>query len=182
MRTLKPPICMICSLKISTLNSWDTVEPVLYAAEKYNMPGLASIVCVLLCMPTFSDEPLWLYSAACHFGWVEDTCPASTRSLSVNLYDPKNRPTLFELHHEWHKQFCQHIAELPFLTDVQLTDVARCSHCHDSIPYIEWHELRNVVFAELEMCPSGDTVFAGLEVWPAAQVCWVQQILPTRFS
>jgi hypothetical protein len=57
---------------------WDAVEPVLYTAEKYNMPGLASIVHALLRTPAFSDEPLRLYSAACHFGWAEDVCRAST--------------------------------------------------------------------------------------------------------
>jgi hypothetical protein len=142
-------------------------------------PGLD---CARAPVHAFSNEPLRLYSAACHFGWAEDTCPASTHSLSVNLYDPKNCPALFELHHERCKQFPQCIAESPFLTDVQLTDVARCSRCYNSIPYVEWHELQNVVLAELETCPSGDTVLAGLEVWLAAQVYWVQQVLPTRFG
>jgi hypothetical protein len=174
---------MICGLEISTLDTWDAVEPVLYAAEKYEMPGPASIVRALLRTPAFSDEPLRLYAAACHFGWAEDARTASTRSLSVNLYDPKNRPALlrlrtadllalFELHHERRKQFRQRIAESPFLTDAQLADVARCSRCRDSISYVEWRELRNVMFAELETCPAGDTVLAGLGVWPAAQACW----------
>jgi hypothetical protein len=182
-RTLEPLLRMICGLEISTLDTWDAVEPVLYAAEKYEMPGPASIVRALLRTPAFSDEPLRLYAAACHFGWAEDARTASTRSLSVNLYDAKNRPALlrlrtadllalFELHHERRKQFRQRIAESPFLTDAQLADVARCSRCRDSISYVEWRELRNVMFAELETCPAGDTVLAGLEVWPAAQACW----------
>ena len=182
-RTLEPLLRMICGLEISTLDTWDAVESVLYAAEKYEMPGPASIVRALLRTPAFSDEPLRLYAAACHFGWAEDARTASTRSLSVNLYDPKNRPALlrlrtadllalFELHHERRKQFRQRIAESPFLTDAQLADVARCSRCRDSISYVEWRELRNVMFAELETCPAGDSVLAGLEVWPAAQACW----------
>jgi hypothetical protein len=181
--TLEPLLRMICGLEISALDTWDAVEPVLYAAEKYEMPGPASIVRALLRTPAFSDEPLRLYAAACHFGWAEDARTASTRSLSVNLYDPKNRPALlrlrtadllalFELHHERRKQFRQRIAEPPFLTDAQLGDAARCSRCRDSISYVEWRELRNAMFAELETCPAGDTVVAGLEVWPAALTCW----------
>jgi hypothetical protein len=181
--TLEPLLRMICGLEISALDTWDAVEPVLYAAEKYEMPGPASIVRALLRTPAFSDEPLRLYAAACHFGWAEDARTASTRSLSVNLYDPKNRPALlrlrtadllalFELHHERRKQFRQRIAESPFLTDAQLGDAARCSRCRDSISYVEWRELRNAMFAELETCPAGDTVVAGLEVWPAALTCW----------
>lgn len=181
--TLEPLLRMICGLEISALDTWDAVEPVLYAAEKYEMPGPASIVRALLRTPAFSDEPLRLYAAACHFGWAEDARTASTRSLSVNLYDPKNRPALlrlrtadllalFELHHERRKQFRQRIAEPPFLTDAQLGDAARCSRCRDSLSYVEWRELRNAMFAELETCPAGDTVVAGLEVWPAALTCW----------
>ena len=28
------------------------------------------------------------------------------------------------------------------------------------------------MFAELELSPAGDTVLAGLEVWPATMTCW----------
>jgi hypothetical protein len=166
-------------LKISTismLNLWDTVKPVLYAAEKYNMPGLALIMhtCSLMspCGSTLQHATL--------AGWRTRAQHPPTCSQSTS--DLKNHPTLFKLHHEWHKQFHQHIAESPFLTNVQLTDIAHCSHCYDSIPYIEWCELQNVVFAKLETCPSRDTVLAGLKVWPAAQVYWVQQVLPTHFG
>jgi len=182
-RTLEPLFRMICGLEIPALDTWDAVEPVLYAAEKYEMPGPASIVRALLRTPAFADEPLRLYAAACHFGWAEDARTASTRSLSVNLYESKNRPALlrlrtadllalFELHHERRKQFRQRIAEPPFLTDTQLGDASRCSRCREPISYVEWRELRNVMLAELETCPAGDTVLAGLEVWPAALACW----------
>ncbi len=75
---------MICGLEIPVLDTWDTVEPVLYAAEKYDMPGPASIVRALLRTPTFVDAPLRLYAAACHFGWAEDPRAAPTRSLTLN--------------------------------------------------------------------------------------------------
>ena len=39
--------CMICGLEIPTLDTWDTIEPVLYAAEKCDMPSPASIVWAL---------------------------------------------------------------------------------------------------------------------------------------
>ena len=101
----------------------------LYATEKYDMPGLASIVRSLL-------------------------RAASTRSLTVNLYEPKYRPALlrlptadilgiFELHHERRDQFRQRIAEPSFLTDAEFCDAPRCSRCRDSVSYVEWRELRN---------------------------------------
>ena len=71
--TLEPLLHMICRLKISAFDMWDAVKPVLYTAEKYNMPGPTSIVH----MPVFVNKPLRLYTAACHFGWAEDMCTPS---------------------------------------------------------------------------------------------------------
>ena len=183
--TLEPLLRMICGLEIPTLDTWDTVEPVLYAAEKYDMPGPASILRALLRAPTFTDAPLRLYAAACHFGWAEDARAASTRSLTLNLYDSAHKPSLlrlrsadlyalFALHHKRRAQFRSRIADSPFLTDAQLlnTASARCSSCRDPISYLEWRELRHVMLAELERRPSGDTVLTGLEEWPAALACW----------
>jgi len=143
-----PPMHDQC-LKISTLDLWDTVEPVLYAAEKYNMPGLASIVRALLRTHSPTSPCSSTLQHATSAGRRTHARRPPTRSQSTS--DLKNRPALFELHHERRKQFRQRIAESPFLTDVQLTDVTRCSHCHDSIPYVEWCELRNVVFALLPL-------------------------------
>jgi BTB/POZ domain len=183
--TLEPLLRMICGLEIPTLDTWDAVEPVLYAAEKYEMPGPASIMRALLRAPTFTDAPLRLYAAACHFGWAEDARAASTRSLTLNLYDSVHKPpllrlrtadlyALFALHNERRVQFRARIADAPFLTDAQLVDTAsaRCSRCRETISYVEWRELRHVMLAELERRPSGDTVLTGLEEWPAALACW----------
>jgi len=147
------------------------------------MLGPALIACALLCLPMFVDKPLWLYAAVCHFSWAEDACTESMHSLLVNLYNPKNCPTLlclqmadllalFKLHHEQCKQFRQCIAKPPFLTDAQLGDAVHCLCCHDLISYIEWHELWNAMFAKLEICPAGDTMLGGLEAWPVVLTCW----------
>lgn len=186
--TLEALFRMICGLEIPALETWDAVEPVLFAAEKYDMPGPASIIRALLRTPTFVDAPLRLYASACHFGWGEDVRAASTRSLTLNLYDPVHRPSLlrlltadllalFELHHERRKQFRARIVEAPFLTDSQLSDTAaaRCSRCREAISYFEWRELRHSMLAELERRPAGDTVLTGLEEWPTAQACWASK-------
>lgn len=183
--TLEALFRMICGLEIPMLDTWDAVEPVLYAAEKYDMPGPASILRALLRTPTFVDAPLRLYAAACHFGWGEDARAASTRSLTLNLFDPVHRPSLlrlrtadlyalFTLHHERCMQFRARIVEAPFLTDAILRDptAARCSRCRDPISYFEWRELRSAMLAELERRPAGDTILTGLDEWPTALACW----------
>lgn len=183
--TLEPLLRMACGLEIAALDTWDAVEPVLYAAEKYDMPGPASIVRALLRTPAFADAPLRLYAAACHFGWADDARAASTRSLVLDLHVPAHRAALlrlrtadllalFELHHTRRAQFRARLAEPPFLTDAQLGDGAspRCSRCRDPISYTEWRELRHAMLYELESRPAGDTVLTGLEEWPLAQACW----------
>ena len=184
-RTLEPLLRMACGLEIASLDTWDAVEPVLYAAEKYDMPGPASIVRALLRTPAFADAPLRLYAAACHFGWSDDARAASTRSLVLDLHAPAHRAALlrlrttdllalFELHHNRRTQFRARLAEHPFLTDSQLGDAtaARCSRCRDPISYAEWRELKHAMLYELERRPAGDTVLLGLEEWPLAQACW----------
>ena len=184
-RTLEPLLRMICGLEIATLDTWDAVEPVLYASEKYDMPGPASIVRALLRTPAFADAPLRLYAAACHFGWTDDARAASTQSLVLDLHAPTHRTSLlrlrsadllalFELHHTRRAQFRARLSEPPFLTDAQLSDapVPRCSRCRDPISYAEWRELKHAMFYELERRPAGDTVLLGLDEWPLAQACW----------
>ncbi|KAI9442679.1 hypothetical protein H4582DRAFT_1930084 [Lactarius indigo] len=156
-----------------TLEPLLRMAPVLYAAEKYDMPGPASIVRALLRTPVFADAPLRLYAAACHFGWADDARAASTRSLDLLA--------LFELHHTRRAQFRARLAEPPFLTDAQLGDAsaARCSRCRDPISYAEWRELKHAMMYELERRPAGDTVLIGLEEWPLAQTCWAARCKKT---
>jgi len=98
----------ICGLEISALSAldtWDTTEPALYTAEKYDKPGPASIMRALLRTPAFSDEPLWLHGAGTP--WLHGGRTESTRSLKD---DPNtalrfcarkaSRLALIELHHD----------------------------------------------------------------------------------
>jgi hypothetical protein len=191
--TLESLLRMACGLEIPTLDTWDAVEPVLYAAEKYDMIGPSSIIRALLRTPAFTDSPLRLYAAACHFGWTEDARTASTRSLTLDLHDPMHRPALLrlrtadlllliELHYNRRAQFRARLDESPFLTDAQLSEAAapRCSRCREPISYAEWRELKHVMLYKLEHRPAGDTVLTGLEEWPAAQACWAMKCKAIR--
>ncbi|KAH9044195.1 hypothetical protein EDB84DRAFT_1559050 [Lactarius hengduanensis] len=157
-RTLEPLLRMACGLEIATLDTWDAVEPVLYAAEKYDMPGPASIVRALLRTPVFADAPLRLYAAACHFGWADDARAASTRSLVLDLHAPDHRAALMRLR----------TADLLALFELHHTRRAR-SETHPP------HAAR----AALERRPAGDTVLSGLEEWPLAQACWASRCKKT---
>lgn len=57
-KTLEGLLRIICGLPIPRLDSYDTVEPILHAAEKYDMPGPMSVVRALLGTPAFLSDPL----------------------------------------------------------------------------------------------------------------------------
>jgi len=186
--TLENLLRMVCGLVIPTLSSWDAVEPILYAAEKYDMPGPHSIVRALAHTPAFLDEPLRLFAAACRYDWPEEARLAATMSLALDLADPQHRPDLLklktaallalqDLHRTRLASFRARLSQPPFLTDAQMVDTAsqRCSRCGDPFDYSAWRELKYAMEREMERRPKGDTVKDGLEEWVVAKLCWSAQ-------
>ncbi|TFY63387.1 hypothetical protein EVG20_g6331, partial [Dentipellis fragilis] len=183
-RTLEHLFRMICGLTIPELDSWDTVEPLLYAAEKYDMPGPQSIVRALLRTKPFLDAPLRLYAAACRYEWDAEARLAATLTLSLDLHAAEYRGALlklktpallalYDLHHERRELFRARLSQPPFLTDMQMTDsYARCTRCGEPVDYVAWRELKYVMVLEIDRRPVGDTIREGLDEWPAARACW----------
>lgn len=95
--TLQNLFLLISGLPVPTIDSYDLVEPLLDAIEKYDTPGPLSIVRLLVMTPPLSGEPFRLYAAACRFGWDAEAKHASTQTLSFNLHDPEVRPYLTRL-------------------------------------------------------------------------------------
>ena len=107
----------MCGLEISALYTWDTTEPALYIAEKYDEPSPASIMRALLHTPAFSDEPLWLHRPGTP--WLRGGRTVSTRSLK---YDPKAYfLALFELHHEDVLDSLPNAVDSPYMTPPEST-------------------------------------------------------------
>lgn len=107
--TLETLLCMISGLPVNIVQSYEAIDNLIDAVEKYDMPGPLSIIRLLIMTPTLLDEPFRLFSVACRFGWEDEAKRASTQTLAYNLYDPEVRehlrrlPTgsllsLFELH------------------------------------------------------------------------------------
>jgi hypothetical protein len=182
--TLENLLRMVCGLVIPTLTSWDGVEPILYAAEKYDMPGPHSIIRALAHTPPFLDEPLRLFAAACRYDWPEEARLASTLSLSLDLSEPPHRPDLLklktgallalqDLHRARLAGFRSLLAQPPFLTDAQMVEgIGQRCRCGETFDYGAWRELKYTMEREMERRPKGDTVLEGLEEWHVAKVCW----------
>lgn len=90
--TLEALLRCVCGLAIPQLESYDVIEPLLYAAEKYDMPGPLSIVRALVMTPSLLADPLRLYVMGCRYGWEDVAQLAASQTLALNLFDPTYRP------------------------------------------------------------------------------------------
>ncbi|KAI0769655.1 hypothetical protein BD413DRAFT_77005 [Trametes elegans] len=179
--TLEGLLRMVCGLPIPRLDSYDIIEPILHAAEKYDMPGPMSIVRALVMTPPLVTDPLRLYAIACRYGWQDEALTASRYTLTLNLHAPEHRHTLqklgtdallglFQLHHTRRESLRRRLDDPPFVNDSGDTS---CSNCGSLVDYHTWRELKYVIIMEMDGRPLGDTVVnPGLLEWPAARACW----------
>jgi hypothetical protein len=84
---LGPLLRIISGFRIQNWESYDQVEGVLAAAEKYDMEGALSIVRSAITSPSFLEQPLKLYAIAARYGWEEEAKLASKRSLALSIHD-----------------------------------------------------------------------------------------------
>jgi len=179
--TLEGLFRMACGLPIPPLDSYDEIEALLHAAEKYDMPGPTSIVRIAVMRPAFLSEPIRLYAIACRYGWAEEARLASTHTLTLDIYAPEHKPTLMklgtpallgliELHRSRREALRQRLDEPPFVND---TGDTACSHCGSIADYHTWRILKYAIILEMDVRPAGDTICShGLLEWPAARACW----------
>ncbi|KAG1742119.1 hypothetical protein EDB19DRAFT_1702106 [Suillus lakei] len=164
--TLESLLLMICGLPINPLTSYDEVDALLFAAEKYEMPGPSS-------------APLLQLRTRC--GWEEEAKRASAQSLALNIYAPEHQPILrklrssavldlINLHRDRREGIRKRLDEQPFVTG---TTLASCPRCRWNIDHHTWRELKYRVVMEMDVRPLGDTVVdEGLTEWPEAKACW----------
>ncbi|RDX50113.1 hypothetical protein OH76DRAFT_1402981 [Lentinus brumalis] len=177
---------IVCGLVIPRLDSYDVIEPILHAAEKYDMPGPMSVVRALLATPPLLSDPLRLYAITCRYGWYEEAMMASRETLTLNLHSPEHRPTLqklgtdallnlFALHRTRREGLRHRLDDPPFVNDSGDTS---CSNCRSIVDYHTWRELKYAIVMEMDGRPLGDTVCnPGLLEWPAALACWSAKCL-----
>jgi hypothetical protein len=91
---LEPLLRMACGLPYSDITSLDLLESVIYAAEKYEMPGPMSTLRVLLSSPTLPEDPIRLYAIARKHDWLDVAKILSTRTLTLNIWDDAHKSAL----------------------------------------------------------------------------------------
>jgi hypothetical protein len=173
---------MVCGLPIIRPDSYDTVDALLYATEKYDMPGPTSIIRHLIMTPPLTEEPLRLYAVACRYGWTEEAKIASEGTLKYNLHDPEHRSSLlrlgteailnlFELHRSRREGLRARLNQFPFIEGRMRTCGA--AHCTWQVDYHHWRELKYKIILEMDVRPLGDSISTGLTEWPEAIECWI---------
>ncbi|KAF9233503.1 hypothetical protein BU15DRAFT_53772 [Melanogaster broomeanus] len=179
--TLELLLRMISGLPIQPLSSYDIIDAILFAAEKYDMAGPTSLVRIAVLTPPLADQPLRLYAAAARCGWTEEAKVASQRTLALNLWEDENleklakvdvRPALdlLKLHRARREGLRKRLDEHPFVCG---SVVALCSQCRRLIDHQAWRELKYRVIMEMDIRPLGDTVLnIGLTEWPEAKASW----------
>ncbi len=194
--TLECLLKMMCGLSLPPVDTYDQLDSLLDAVEKYDTPGPLSIVRLLVMTPALTVQPFRLYGIACRFGWEAEAKHASTQTLQYNLYDPEIRPLLQRLSTdslldlmELHRLRREGYAYLPSVSHLlmkvcrlrqRLNDppfvagsTATCVSCHNLIDYHTWRELKYKIILEMDTRPLGDTVIeVGLLEWPEAVACW----------
>ncbi|KAH0827307.1 hypothetical protein J3R83DRAFT_3931 [Lanmaoa asiatica] len=161
--TLELLFRMISGLPIQPLASFDIVDALLFASEKYDMPGPMSLVRIAVLTPPLADQPLRLYAAASRCGWTEEAKVASQRTLSMNLWqdenwemlakvDVRSALALLKLHRSRREVLRKKLDEHPF---VNADPPTCCSRCRRQTDHHAWRELKHRVTAEMEIRPIG---------------------------
>lgn len=179
--TLELLFRMISGLPIEPLMSFDTIDTLLFASEKYDMPGPTSLVRIAVLTPPLADQPLRLYAAASRCGWTEEAKVASQRTLSANIWqddnwemlakvDVRSALALLKLHRSRREDLRKKLDEHPFVNAGPLT---YCSRCRRQTDHHAWRELKHRITAEMDLRPLGDTILdVGLTEWAEAKACW----------
>ena len=179
--TLEALLRCVCGLPIPRFDSYDVIEPVLYAAEKYDMPGPPSIVHALATTPALLADPVRLYVLASRNGWDDVAQVAAAKTLSINIHDREYAPilaklraipllSLLALHRTRRDTLQKRMSQAPFVND---GNESSCAHCGTTVEYHTWRELKHRIVMEMDVRPLGDTICdQGLVEWQEARNCW----------
>jgi hypothetical protein len=88
---------MVSGLPLLPIETYDQLDALLFAAEKYDMLGPISIIRLQAMTPRFLEEPFRLYAAASRHAWDAEIRISSTRTLTCNIHDPVLRTSLRRL-------------------------------------------------------------------------------------
>jgi len=78
-----------------TFETFEDAKAVLKAAMKYDTRTAISRAGDIICSQFLETKPLELYNLSCVFGWTQHAQTAATRTLQINLKDPRRFSNAF---------------------------------------------------------------------------------------
>ncbi|OCH86909.1 hypothetical protein OBBRIDRAFT_192562 [Obba rivulosa] len=160
------------AMEVPPLRPVDFCEEVLLAAEKYEMPGPASVVRVALTSSLLDAPPVRVYGIATRRGWVAEARAASARTLALDLFHPALRAdmdkvdaphlmALLRLHHA-RKQALREVLDDKKLFSSSTKGTTQCFSCGRRVDHIDWFQFKYnllvmaTVPSDTEILNSGD--------------------------
>ncbi|KAF5326608.1 hypothetical protein D9611_000087 [Ephemerocybe angulata] len=171
---------MVSGMPFPPLDSLDTAEQLLHAAEGYEMPGPLHIIRLSITSPPLSEkDPFRMYAICSRYGWEEEGKVYTMRTLAYNIHEGEHRRSLERLstsallklmavHRTRRETLRQRLDDPPFVSGKP----AVCVQCTGLIEYHTWRELKYKIILEMDNRPLGDTIYQGLLEWPEAKACW----------
>ena len=166
-------LAMAGGRELPKLDSFEYVESLLRAAEKFEMPGAISILRLAIMSTQFlNTHPVRVYAIACQWGWIEEAKLASTKTLGIDLLghdalkdlsfvETAHLTSLLLLHRRRRDVFR---AGLDSHTNFYANNVpGRCSQCQREIAHVAWMHLKHVWSTAIELHPDDITSGAVLQ-------------------
>ncbi|CAA7263881.1 unnamed protein product [Cyclocybe aegerita] len=182
-KVLAKVLSMICGLYTENWESIQEVEDALALVQKWDAAGPLSVIRSAITAPVFLAEPLRLYAIATKFGWDEEAQLASTRTLTLDLYDEAHKPNLerlsarhlmmlLRLHRSRRDEF-KRLVDGDGVFEAGNSSRYLCSGCGEPLNNYTWRELKARMFMEMDRRPLGDSLCSlEMEEWPEALACW----------
>lgn len=166
---------IVCCVGIDVgcaLATIDDMSALLFAAEKYDIPGVIFLVQASITSRRFLRRTLLIYSISCRHGWTEESRLAARYTLALDFKDKKHRQALDSLsgaslmaliNHRWQRKsvlknmldadtFNANLPEVP----------CRQSSCGAWLEFgSAWREFKWAILEEIDRIPSGDSITKG---------------------
>ena len=147
-------------LGMPPLDSIDTLETLLRAAEKYEVMSAVVMIRSALTSPVLEASPLRIYGIAYERGWYKEASWASSKTLTLDLCSPESVSDLsrvdgaaimklMALHRKRRDLFRDRLDDVdlfPYATTSQLV----CHSCDEDVDNSPWQVMKYTLVAQLE--------------------------------
>ena len=149
-------------LPVHRLQSLEFIQDLLQVAEKYDMPGPASIARLAVSLTLVKKHPIRVYGIACRWGWTDIAKTASSYTLHLDLL---GAPCVEELRHVGsadltrlmmlHRKRRDQLRRSLDSKDLFYANLVpgKCSGCNADILHNKWHSMKYAWVTELEEKP-----------------------------